>query len=306
MAETLFDLETEIVAICANCSQSNSQRDFRFEDWLCLIPPYQVRLCRACGLRWLSPRPTSASYAVVYNAENYFGAQAGEGITYEGVLDARKLQFEVRLKQVAKRFPGRKSLNILDYGAATGEFVACARALGHNCVGAEFSEDARAIAHSRFAINLHDPESLPELSAGYDLIHMNHVFEHVPNPATHLAWCRSMLADGGMLLIEVPQQFCNHIDAFKRILGRGGRLEKFSSFSLHHTYFYTARSLLDILNRSGFRTIAITTNVTGPRLGKRKDFRSRLMAFMLRLADVAGRGGDNIELIAVKSSIDQI
>ncbi|MFZ9349004.1 MAG: hypothetical protein ACO24Z_09830, partial [Arenimonas sp.] len=130
MVAALYGLETEIVAICANCTQVNSQRDLRFENWLCLIPPYQVRLCRGCGLRWLSPRPTSAGYAVVYNAENYFGMQAGEGIAYEGVLAARNRQFETRMMQMAKRFPGRISLNILDYGAATGEFVACARALG--------------------------------------------------------------------------------------------------------------------------------------------------------------------------------
>ena len=304
MVTTLSSLETEIIGVCANCTRANSQRDLRFENWLCLIPPYQVRLCRDCGLRWLSPRPTSVGYAVVYSTENYFGAQAGEGIAYEGMLVARNLQFESRLMQMNKYFPGRKSLNILDYGAATGEFVACARALGHHCVGVELSEDARAIAHSRFAITLYEPEGLPELSAGYDLIHMNHVFEHMPNPAAHLAWCRRMLADGGMLLIEVPQQFCNHIDGLKRLLGRGGKLEKFSAFSLHHTYFYTARSLLDIIGRSGFQPVAITTHVIGPRLGTRKNCKSRLMDFMLRVADFAGWGGDNIELIAVKSSIE--
>lgn len=303
MNNDLACLPTETVETCVNCTRSDSRRDSRFEVWLCLKPPYQIRKCVGCALRWLSPRPTGAGYEIVYNADNYFGAQAGEGIAYEGVLAARNLQFETRLNEITKRFPGRKSLNILDFGAATGEFVACARRLGHCCVGVELSEDARAIAHSRFAITLYEPENLPEFSSGYDLIHMNHVFEHVPNPATHLAWCSRMLADGGMLLIEVPQQFCNHIDRLKRILGRGGKLEKFSAFSLHHTYFYTARSLLEIISRSGFRPIAITTNVIGPRLGTRKNCKSRLMDFILRVADLAGRGGDNIELIAVKSRI---
>lgn len=298
MRSDLSNLPTETVEICVNCRLGNSVRDTAFEDWLCLKPPYQIRHCSSCSLRWLSPRPTSAGYEVVYSAENYFSAQAGADVAYESMLDARTRHFSNRLSALSGYFPERKSLKILDYGAATGEFVVNAIKCGHDCTGIEFSADARRLAAEKHRIKLYAPDEYADLNSRFDVVHMNHVFEHMPNPAAHLIWCRNQLSENGLLIIEVPQQFDNHIDRLKRLFGRGGKMPDFGAFSLHHTYFFRTSSLKQLIERNGFDVVHMTTDVVGPRLGGKRRIRSGLIRCASWLAERMFRGGDNIELYA--------
>jgi 2-polyprenyl-3-methyl-5-hydroxy-6-metoxy-1,4-benzoquinol methylase len=302
MSSDLSNLPTEIVEACVNCRRPDSTRDTTFEAWLCLISPYQVRNCAGCGLRWLSPRPTSVGYETVYSSENYFSEQAGVDVAYENVLDARTAHFKKRLASLRNYFPDKNTLNILDYGAATGEFVVSAKQLGHDCVGIEFSADARRLAAENHGIKLYAPDEHTEMNARFDVIHMNHVFEHMPDPAAHLLFCRNQLTENGLLIIEVPQQFDNHIDRLKRLLGRGGKMPNFGAFSLHHTYFFSTRNLKQLIERSGFVVVHTTTNVAGPRLGGSGTLRTVVMAALLRCSDWIGRGGDNIEIVARKAN----
>ncbi len=298
MSSDLSNLPTETVEVCVNCKLGNAARDTTFEDWLCLNPPYQVRRCVGCALRWLSPRPTSIGYESVYSAENYFTVQAGTVVAYENLLDARIAHFRKRLATLDTYFPGQSVLSILDYGAATGEFVANAIKMGHSCIGVEFSSDARRIAFEKNEVTLYSSDEIPGGHPLFDVIHMNHVFEHMPNPTEHLAWCREHLAANGLLVIEVPQQFNNHIDRLKRLLGRGGKFSEFGAFSLHHTYYFSARNLEALLENNGFDVLQLTTDVAGPRLGGKQTLKTILISIISWLSNVLFRGGDNIEVFA--------
>jgi SAM-dependent methyltransferase len=299
MSNDLSCLPTETVEICVNCRQSGSVRDATFEGWLCLKPPYQVRNCAGCGLRWLSPRPTSVGYETVYSAENYFTAQAGSDVSYENLLDVRVAHFKRRLLSLSRYFPGRSSLKILDYGAATGEFVANAIKIGHSCAGMEFSADARRIAIEKNQITLYSSDEILNGDALFDVIHMNHVFEHMPNPASHLTWCQEHMAENGLLIIEVPQQFNNNIDYLKRLLGRGGKFNGFGAFSLHHTYFFSLKNLKALIENNGFKVEHLTTDVVGARLsGGKKTPKTVLVRLVSWLSNAVFRRGDNIEVYA--------
>jgi 2-polyprenyl-3-methyl-5-hydroxy-6-metoxy-1,4-benzoquinol methylase len=298
MSRDLTDLPTETVEICANCNLSFSERDIRFEDWLCLISSYQVRNCISCGLRWLSPRPTSIGYERVYSADNYFTAQAGEDVAYENLLDGRTAHFEKRLSTLRSYFLDKNVLNILDYGAATGEFVAAAKKFGHNCFGIEFSSDARQIALEKNHIKLFAPDGMSDNGLLFDVMHMNHVLEHMPNPAEHLSWCRKKLANDGLLIIEIPQQFHNHIDRLKRLLKRGGKFNKFTAFSLHHTYFFKVQNIIELIENSGFKVEHITTDVIGARYGSKKSINTLIVRCISWVSDRFFSGGDNIEIYA--------
>lgn len=300
MRSDLSNLPTEVVEVCINCKRSSSSRDQKFEDYLCLIHPYQVKRCQTCELRWLSPRPTRVGYEKVYSAENYFTTEAGEHVSYENLLSVRMAHFRRRIASFGKYFPDRKSLKILDYGAATGEFVSIAINLGNRCEGVEFSSDARKIAADKNNIRLYSPEDFIGRDILFDVIHMNHVFEHMPDPVNHLAWCRQRLADNGLLVVEVPQQFKNHIDLIKRLLARGGRFTEFGPFSLHHTYFFNSRNLIEMVEKCGFKVIHLTTDVGGVRAKEKITLRVRLARLFSWAANWLNHGGDNIEIYAKK------
>lgn len=295
MRSDLSKLPTESVEFCVICKKNDTVRDISFEKYLCLTPVYQVRCCPVCGLRWLSPRPTRIGYESVYSADEYF---KNEHVAYENLLSIRTDHFRQRLMSLSKYFSGRKSLKILDYGAATGDFVATAISLGNDCIGIEFSSDARKLAAEKNKIRLYSPEEFSSKEILFDVIHMNHVFEHIPDPANHLAWCRDRMEKNGLLIIEVPQQFNNHIDRLKRMLGRGGKLNEFTAFSLHHTYFFKTKNLVRLLEKSGFNVVHITTDVVGARRSGKMSPRILLMRLVSWISNLLNRGGDNIEVYA--------
>lgn len=300
MCSDLSNLPTEVVEICVNCKIISTTRDQNFEKYLCLTHPYQVNRCLMCELRWLSPRPTKAGYEKLYSAKNYFTSEAGEHISYENLLSVRVAHFKKRIESLSKYFPGRKSLSILDYGAATGDFAATAINHGYICSGIEFSSDARRIAALKNKINLYSPEEFNGVDLLFDVIHMNHVLEHMPDPVGHLVWCKERMTNDGLLIIEVPQQFKNYIDLIKRLFGRGGRFRKFGPFSLHHTYFFSSRNLIEMVEKCGFKVMHVTTDVNGVRGTEEITLRIKLIRLFSWVANLLSRGGDNIEIYARK------
>src|SRR4029453_5569035 len=90
---------------------------------------------------------------------------------YADQRHARFAQRAVLLSEMGAR-------TVLDYGAATGDFVAAAREAGLDWAGGEFSSAGREDA-ARKGIALLPPNA----SLGtFDAIHMNHVLEHMPDP----------------------------------------------------------------------------------------------------------------------------
>lgn len=250
--------DTEIVSTCPICGHSDNERDRDFEALLGLVDPFGVRRC-TCELRWLSPRPTARGYERLYEYERYFdGPDSVE--CYPEIARQRRSYFRHRIKCIERTLtPESASLRILDVGAATGEFVHEAMSRGHQATGLELSAGARAKAKEIYGIDLLG-EDLTDFVAthSYDAIHMNHVFEHLPDPAGALGACHGLLREGGILVLEVPQQLHNDLDRLKRIVGLRHRSE-FTVYSLHHTYFYDPKSLSRLLEASSFRILSLRT-----------------------------------------------
>lgn len=196
----------------------------------------------------------------MYSSESYFGGEGASPIRYDELARMNRSYFDRRMEQIASCHgePVRR-LRILDFGAATGEFVVEALKAGHEAFGVELSDDARNIAASR-GLRLLRPEDLGGLDPGeFDVIHMNHVLEHMPDPLDHLRAMRRLLRPDGLLVVEVPQQFDNDLDRLKRLLRLGGKQARLDAFSLHHTCFFSPSSLRGLLERAGFRVLRLRT-----------------------------------------------
>ena len=292
-----IDKSVEEVATCIICQDSPVSVDPEFGRHLGLIEPYRIRSCDRCGLRWLSPRPTATGYADLYSYENYFDGSASVE-HYPTLAAARRPYFSHRLRRIEKMLPGHDCLALLEIGSATGEFVAEARRRGHTATGIELSPGARAMANKNYGIDLLDTP-VDELDKGlrFDVIHMNHVFEHLPYPARTLAECYSRLRPGGLLVLEVPQQIYNDLDRLKRLL-RLARTPQFNAYSLHHTYFYTPGTLELILHKSGFSTLKLATSNFARTPVLPFNVINGMLGVFLCLSDAIHRGGNIIEVFA--------
>lgn len=290
LIDLLLAARTEDVPKCAICA-AGGVRDERWSRLLCLPSPFGVLRCTRCTLRWLSPRPTAKGYDLLYSDRHYFMASDLPG--YAGFAAQRRSLFRSRMRRL-KRTGAIQS--ILDFGAATGEFVAIARDEGIRAEGIEFSRDAREAASAKLGITLFSPAELNKLPEQFDAIHMNHVLEHMPDPAEHLRWCSDRLASGGTIIIEVPNQFDNDADRLRRAVTGGGRQARFDAFSVHHTYFFSPRSLMALVRQAGFDNLHVRTTVTQP--SGNLSVKRRLLGAALNVANRLHHGGDAIELWA--------
>jgi 2-polyprenyl-3-methyl-5-hydroxy-6-metoxy-1,4-benzoquinol methylase len=294
-----IDKSVEEIDRCIICVESVVSSDARFSALLGLIPPYDVKVCASCALRWLSPRPTATGYRELYSYENYFDGK--ESVEYYPALAAeRRPYFARRIRRIEKFLIPLGPLSILDIGAATGEFVHEAGRRGHIATGIELSAGARQAAKQNYGLELLGI-SIEELdgAAMYDVIHMNHVFEHLPYPVETLAACYKHLNRGGLLVLEVPQQLDNDLDRLKRILGVA-KHPRFNAYSLHHTYFFVPSTISMLLMKQKFRITRLATS--NPARTPVIPFNgvNALLTVFLWLSDVTHHGGNIIELFAIR------
>lgn len=296
----LTELGTERVAGCLLCGQPGAQ-DARWQSFLELLPPYGVHACRTCGLRWLNPRPDADGYRALYSHELYFGGDATSPADYHNVVAGRLDYFRDRIARITRLSGARHPLDILDYGAATGEFVHLCHEAGHRATGIELSADARAAAQRNLGIELMDQGEVDAIPHGtYDAIHMNHVLEHMPDPRSHLEWCWHLLKPRGLLVIEVPQQFDNDLDRLRRLLRRGGKQARFDAYSLHHAYFFNPKTLRRLLERTRFTVVQMTTFNPAKAPLWPPSARNLALHALLRFVDWLHEGSNIIEVYAMR------
>lgn len=223
-----------------------------------------VAECRSCSLSFLNPLPDERAMRPLYE-KDYFDAyrDAGQALPAES-LSARFRQRLLRVQKV--REPGR----VLEIGFGHASFLRFAREQGWDCFGIDVSDYAVRSAREQFGLNvMHgtlDDIDLPENS--FDLVHMSHVLEHVAKPVRDLAKVRRLLKPGGIVIIEVPNEFENLLGRLSRLIGLRRRAYEVPST---HVFFFTPASLQALIVHAGLKLWRLTTyrDTADPRLARR-------------------------------------
>ena len=175
---------------------------------------------------------------------------------------ARKQEFSRRLQFLESKCRGRE---ILDIGCGNGDFLAMAQDRGWHCFGADISkysqkrllEKSIPLFVGDILLFLRDRHHL------FDAIHLNHSLEHMANPLPVMRQAFLSLKAGGIIYVEVPNEFENlHYKIFEKI---GRRREKGSIWGrstrpyLHspHLIYFNLKSLHHLALGSGFQQISI-------------------------------------------------
>lgn len=165
---------------------------------------YAVVRCHDCGLCYTNPRPTPQSILRCYQAE-YAPHQAADDSAARRRRRTQWSQWTAMLRgrrQIAWHGQGR----LLDFGCGSGSFLRRMHDEGWQVVGIDSSPAVVERIRTQMGLRaLAGSLPHPELAAGsFDVITMWQVLEHVHRPLEVLGEARRLLAEGGRLVISVP------------------------------------------------------------------------------------------------------
>jgi 2-polyprenyl-3-methyl-5-hydroxy-6-metoxy-1,4-benzoquinol methylase len=205
-----------------------------------------VIMCNHCDFPHLDPLPTMTDLNQLYTNEyyesvkpDYISKDINEGHYWE-------IAFAQRLRILSKH---TKSKKLLDIGCGTGRFIKYASSQGWDCTGIEPSKLACEVAYADNLSVICDTFENYCLNNSelYDVVHLKNVLEHILNPDEYLQLCHQLLKPGGILYIEVPNDFdiiqkaCNYFLKCKQ-----------TWISKEHISYFNFRSLNKLLVKKHF------------------------------------------------------
>lgn len=210
----------------------------------------RVVRCRGCGLDYMHPVP--APLDDLYE-EPYFQAYHDAGMRFPTESQVHRRYIE-RLSRLGGLTDGRR---LLEVGIGHGAFLNLAAEAGWEVTGIELSKYAAEYVRKRYHLHVVcgsiEASELP--AAGYDVVHMSHVLEHLHNPIAALKRVRTLLTPGGVLAVEVPNELEN---LQIKLLRATDRLPAYRVACTHVTFF-TAHTLRRALVTAAFSPVLVRT-----------------------------------------------
>ena len=142
---------------------------------------------------------------------------------------------------------------VLEIGCAHGGFVALLQWAGYKAIGIEMSPWVAEFARKTFGVEvLTGPvEQQPFAPGSFDVIVMNDVIEHLPDPLQTLRHCAGLLSPGGVFLVQTPE-YKEHL-TYPQLLETGDLfLKHMDRKNNEHLYLYSRRSSGLLFSRVGF------------------------------------------------------
>jgi len=216
-------------------------RLFRARDYIS-GDPFDLVLCRECGVAFTQPRPTPDTWSRYY-PKDYYG-KAGVS-RFRGPIEWVQTQFYTARVGRIQQFNAGRPGGVLDVGCGRGFLLQEFRRRGWDVLGTEADETAAAHAQQvlQLPVKIGALETLNLPTASFDVVVLWHVLEHLSDPGATLVQVRELLRPGGVLLVGVPN--------FGSVEARLCRDKWFHLDVPRHLAHFSRDSLKETLERAG-------------------------------------------------------
>lgn len=252
------------IKLCNLCGSKSFEFLLKGQDKMYPIKgDYSLFQCKQCGLIFVNPQPSQKELEKHYPAEKYYSLGKG-GAEMKSILQRAYYSEGNYLSKIALILfkPFINSIKIvpkgklLDVGCGSGEFLYLAKKKGMDCYGIEPGKFDRKFADSRgLKIFNGTLEKAKYQNAYFDVITMNHVFEHVENPMKTMKELKRILKPNGTLIIGIPVSGCLAYGVFGK---------NWIALDIpRHLYIYSKKIMIEYAKKAGFRAEKIRYN-SGP------------------------------------------
>ncbi|MHB1946577.1 MAG: class I SAM-dependent methyltransferase [Gammaproteobacteria bacterium] len=215
---------------------------------------WALRRCSNCEIIMLSPRPADLELSRIYPSNYYaysFTTKKSIGFRIKNLLDHFSARFYLRGLG--------KDVNILDVGCGDGRLLNIYSQMGianNRLYGTELNKNAAQLAKEKgYHINLGTFENSIYPDQFFDLIVLQQVIEHMPDPQNVLEKINRILKPSGRLILETP-----NIKSWDRWLFRH---RWWGGYHIpRHFYLFNPNSLKLLLERNGFKVTKIQSLIS--------------------------------------------
>lgn len=258
-------------ARCGLCGATPEQADVLF-----IFDTQSVVRCRSCGLVYVTPWINDDD--LTYKDAEYF-------VQKQAYLE-RKDEMSVYFKDILDHVEGHKHNKgkWLDVGCGVGFLLEMAREHGWDCWGVELSEWAARYAVDELGLRVFRGEIFDAKfsSSHFDVITINHVLEHVPDPLEMLREVHRTIKDDGLLVVGVP----NFGSLVARVRGRKWKMLAPSE----HRWHFTPATLENALKKGGFTVVKWSTHGENYLVGRRISWMNMFKSVVTGFAAVMNMG----------------
>ena len=193
----------------------------------------------------LITRPVPEDLNKYYASLNYQPHKKNKNSLFDKIYNfIRRRSFKYKHRIIKQYHPQAKSL--LDYGTATGEFLAYMSQETFLVSGVEPSKKARDIANERLKNKV--SVSIDEIDEKFDVITLWHVLEHVENPDELIEKLRKRLMPEGIIVVAVPNFKSYDAQFYKK---------HWAAYDVpRHLWHFSAKSIDRLFQKHKMRVVA--------------------------------------------------
>lgn len=236
-------------------------------------------ICRKCGLVMTNPRMTQAGYDIFYDKE--YGKLYRDQDAPDDAYFARRVEYGKTIYDYLQENYDKSFQNVLEIGCAGGGILYYFKEQGCEVTGVDLGSKYIEFGKAR-GLNLKQCHSSALVKEGkkYDLIIVNHVIEHFLAFDAELEVIHQLLAEDGVLYIEVP--------GIKDLV-RSYNNDFLLYLQNAHVYDFTLGTLEQVMNKYGFSLIVGDESVrslwkyTGEKKPVSKNYFCETMSFLYQL-----------------------
>ena len=216
------------------------------------IGKYKIINCNFCKFIHIYPIPSDRKLSTLYIDDYYKKTKPQYIKKNEAEAEYWNILFDEKLETIEQYIQSRTK-KILDIGCGPGFFLRRAKKRDWQILGIEPSTLAATYAQRQgipVIIDFFQNINLKNLGK-FDAIHMFNVLEHTSNPIEILQNCYSLLKKGGIIVVEVPNDFSILQKTVQMVLGK----REYWLAPPQHINYFNFSSLTKLLQKIGFKII---------------------------------------------------